>query len=300
MTAVERSDDHPPVTDWATDFDHTDEAWAADPFPIWDELRSRTARSPTPSATAACGCRPATRTSPPSPTTPSASRPAASCVSRSARRSSWRRRASPRRSRPTRRSTTTPAGCCCPPSRPRPSTSSSRRPAPYCEELIDAMGDRDVVDAAEEYAQHIPVRVIANMLGFPEEDADRFRGFVNHVLEGVALPIEQRAEGMMVLFDYLQRAGRGPRRQPPRRPHHLPARRRDGRRAARARPRRRHASPCCSSPASTPPGAPSARRSGTSPPPGRPRAPRRRARAAARPRWRSCCGPTPRSPWPAS
>ena len=66
------------------------------------------------------------------------------------------------------------------------------------------MGDRDVVDAAEEYAQHIPVRVIAKMLGFPEEDADRFRGFVNHVLEGVALPLEQRAEGMMVLFEYLR------------------------------------------------------------------------------------------------
>jgi hypothetical protein len=66
------------------------------------------------------------------------------------------------------------------------------------------MGDRDVVDAAEEYAQHIPVRVIAKMLGFPEDDADRFRGFVNHVLEGVALPLEQRAEGMMHLFEYLR------------------------------------------------------------------------------------------------
>ena len=33
MTAVERSDDHPPVQDWATDFDHTDEAYAADPVP---------------------------------------------------------------------------------------------------------------------------------------------------------------------------------------------------------------------------------------------------------------------------
>jgi cytochrome P450 len=28
------------VADWATDFDHTDEQWAADPFPIWDDLRS--------------------------------------------------------------------------------------------------------------------------------------------------------------------------------------------------------------------------------------------------------------------
>src|SRR5688572_19539643 len=31
---------HPPVENWATDFDHTDDVWAADPFPIWDELRN--------------------------------------------------------------------------------------------------------------------------------------------------------------------------------------------------------------------------------------------------------------------
>src|SRR6202041_3475849 len=32
---------HPPVQDWATDFDHTDPGWVADPYPIWDELRDR-------------------------------------------------------------------------------------------------------------------------------------------------------------------------------------------------------------------------------------------------------------------
>ena len=32
---------HPPVTDWATDFDHTDPGWVNDPFPIWDELREK-------------------------------------------------------------------------------------------------------------------------------------------------------------------------------------------------------------------------------------------------------------------
>jgi cytochrome P450 len=42
------------------------------------------------------------------------------------------------------------------------------------------------------------------MLGLPETDADVFRGFVNHVLEGVALPIEERVDGMMALFGYLQ------------------------------------------------------------------------------------------------
>ena len=30
-----------PVTDWMTDFDHTDAGWVADPFPIWDDLRKR-------------------------------------------------------------------------------------------------------------------------------------------------------------------------------------------------------------------------------------------------------------------
>mgnify|MGYP000738750046 CR=1 FL=1 len=33
--------------------------------------------------------------------------------------------------------------------------------------------------------KHIPVNVIARMLGFPLEDADLFRGFVHDVLEGV-------------------------------------------------------------------------------------------------------------------
>src|SRR6202161_1720319 len=30
-----------PVSDWATDFSHADPAWAADPFPIQDDLRQR-------------------------------------------------------------------------------------------------------------------------------------------------------------------------------------------------------------------------------------------------------------------
>jgi cytochrome P450 len=54
-----------------------------------------------------------------------------------------------------------------------------------CHQLIDEMGDLDVIDAAVQYAQHIPVNVIARMLGFPLEDADMFRGFVHDVLEGV-------------------------------------------------------------------------------------------------------------------
>ena len=30
---------HPQVSDWETDFDHTDPIWVADPYPIWEKLR---------------------------------------------------------------------------------------------------------------------------------------------------------------------------------------------------------------------------------------------------------------------
>ena len=51
-------------------------------------------------------------------------------------------------------------------------------------EVVATAGDADgLADAATDYAQHIPVRVIAHMLGLPESDGDRFRGFIHRVLE---------------------------------------------------------------------------------------------------------------------
>lgn len=54
-----------------------------------------------------------------------------------------------------------------------------------CRELLDGLlaSGADVVDAAQEYAQHIPVRVIAEMLGVPKEDGEKFRGFIHRILE---------------------------------------------------------------------------------------------------------------------
>src|SRR5687768_959559 len=52
----------------------------------------------------------------------------------------------------------------------------------YCNSLVDAFDRRNVVDAAAEYAQHTPMRVIADMLGFPPEDVPQFKVFVEHVL----------------------------------------------------------------------------------------------------------------------
>lgn len=54
-----------------------------------------------------------------------------------------------------------------------------------CGELLDELlaGGASEVDAATQYTQHIPVRVIAEMLGVPREDGDKFRVFIHRVLE---------------------------------------------------------------------------------------------------------------------
>ncbi len=72
-----------------------------------------------------------------------------------------------------------------------------------CNELLDNMDGKDVVDAAVEYAQHIPVNVIARMLGFPLEDSDLFRGFVHDILEGVDEPRAMRQPKMERLSNYI-------------------------------------------------------------------------------------------------
>src|SRR5207253_505528 len=59
------------------------------------------------------------------------------------------------------------------------------------------------VDVVVDYAQHIPMRVIADMLGFPQEDGPRFARFVENALEGINLPPEERIVRGAELFDYL-------------------------------------------------------------------------------------------------
>jgi cytochrome P450 len=195
--------DHPPVADWETDFDHTDDVWAADPYPIWNELREK---CPVAHSDRYGGVWLPTRHEDVS----AIAYDTEHFTSRSIVVSEFRPPAM-----------LAPEGVAPPISADPPFHKGSRRlllPAfaphaidkleaatrAYCEELVDELRGHDVVDAAEGYAQHIPVRVIANMLGLPEDDADLFRRFVHHVLEGVALPMEQRAEGMMALFGYLQ------------------------------------------------------------------------------------------------
>ena len=54
-----------------------------------------------------------------------------------------------------------------------------------------------------QYAQHIPVNVIARMLGFPVEDDDLFREFVHDTLENVNHAPEERMAGFDRLDAYI-------------------------------------------------------------------------------------------------
>lgn len=71
-----------------------------------------------------------------------------------------------------------------------------------CHSLVDAVGDRAEVDAAVEYAQQIPVRVIGRILGIPEVHTDRFVGWVRDILEFGAQDPARRAAAFTDLLGY--------------------------------------------------------------------------------------------------
>ncbi|MGC1288159.1 MAG: cytochrome P450 [Streptosporangiaceae bacterium] len=191
-----------PVSDWATDFSHLEPEWSADPYPIQDELRQQcpiahTERFgggwlPTRYEDVAAVAYDTERFSsraiimsnfrPPLDEAPVGGSP-------------------PISSDPPfhhdARKLLLPAFTKAAVARQEPATRA------FCHSLIDAFGERDVVDAASEYAQYIPIRVIADMLGFPPEDGPRFREFVENTLEGVNQEAEERIERMQQLFDYL-------------------------------------------------------------------------------------------------
>jgi cytochrome P450 len=62
--------------------------------------------------------------------------------------------------------------------------------------LLDATAGKTEFDAAVQYAQDIPLRVIIGMLGFPQEDADLFRRFIQMVLEDVGASAADRQQQM--------------------------------------------------------------------------------------------------------
>jgi hypothetical protein len=69
--------------------------------------------------------------------------------------------------------------------------------------LIGEFVDRGSCDAAQEYAQHIPVHVIAEMLGVPSSDSDQFRTWVHELLELAAIDFEVAVRALTEFQTYL-------------------------------------------------------------------------------------------------
>ena len=186
---------HPPVRDFATDFDHTDPAWVKDPFPIWDELRRTCPVAHTERYGGAwLPVRHADVTAVAYDTEHFTSR--AVVVSDL---------------RPGPNDLPAPIGVAPPITSDPPFHALARRlllpafgPKPIaalepftrelCRELLDATAGRTTVDAAVDYAQDIPLRVIVGMLGFPQEDADIFRRFIRMIIEDVDMTAEEREQ----------------------------------------------------------------------------------------------------------
>jgi cytochrome P450 len=191
-----------PVADWATDFSHLEPEWAADPYPIQDDLRGRCPIAHTgrfgggwlpvryedvaaiaydtenfsSRAIIMSNFRPPRDIAPIGGSPPISSDPPFHHDARKLLLPAF---------------TKTAIG------RLEPATRA------FCHSLIDQFGAAETVDAARDYAQHIPVRVIADMLGFPPEDGPQFREFVNDLLEGINLESEEREARIGRLFDYL-------------------------------------------------------------------------------------------------
>jgi cytochrome P450 len=70
-----------------------------------------------------------------------------------------------------------------------------------CNRLLDGFLAEGRADAAADYAQQIPVRVIAHILGVPPELSDTFTGWVRDVLEFADDPV-RREEGSTGLINF--------------------------------------------------------------------------------------------------
>jgi cytochrome P450 len=69
-------------------------------------------------------------------------------------------------------------------------------------DLLDAIGDRTEIDAATEYAQNIPIGVIARMMGVDENDRDLFTSWVHRLFENPG-DVDVAGGALIEMYQYL-------------------------------------------------------------------------------------------------
>jgi cytochrome P450 len=192
----------PPVKDWATDFDHLDRNWVNDPFPIWEEMRKR---CPIAHTERFMGVYFPSRYE-------DVRAVAYDTEHFSSRRIIVRETPPPRIPAPPITSDPPehrPARMVLlPPFTPDAMKKLEPRARALANELIDKFAGRGNADAAVEYAQEIPVRLIAHMLGLPESDGDLYRRWIKMVLEDgitdVSIAVAAAGEMTQYFAGYVQ------------------------------------------------------------------------------------------------
>jgi cytochrome P450 len=195
--------ENPLVQDFATDWDHTDPQWVADPYPIWEDLRERCPVAHTDRYGG--GWFPATHAG----------------VSKVAKDTDnfTSRTVVVGTTRPGELDLPAPIGVAPPITSDPPFHAIARRlilpafaPGPInalepmirelCSSLLDEVKGEEIFNASSMYARFIPPGVIRGMLGFPEGDTEKFFDFVHIILEGIDHPEEERLEEFMPVEEY--------------------------------------------------------------------------------------------------
>jgi cytochrome P450 len=167
----------PPVADWATDFDHLDARWIEDPYPIWDELR---AKCPIAHTERYQGVYFPARYA-------DVRAIAYDTEHFSSRRVVVREEPPPRIPAPP--ITTDPPHhqaakqLLLPAFTPEAIRRHEPATRQICRDLLNRFAGDAGCDGAVDYAQEIPVRVIAHVLGLPEARGELFRKWIHEVLE---------------------------------------------------------------------------------------------------------------------
>ncbi len=197
--------------DWSTSFDHYDPTYAADPFPIWDDLRERDTMARSEAFRGMwVPCRHADIVAIANDTDTFSSRQP--IIAQYAPLTDFRLEVPPISSDPPYH--TEARRLLLPFFGPKRIEALQPKVESLADELIDDFVDRGRCDAASDYARHIPVRIIATMLGVPHEDEQLFLGWVHQLLELAPTDFFAGMAGLQDFFGYFVDQVQQRRREP--------------------------------------------------------------------------------------
>ncbi len=191
-------DDHPPVTDWINDWDWLDDQWGENAINIWNDVREQCPVATTDRYGRAY--MPVTMEG--------VSAVAKDTENFSSMWISVTRPDGPRSPAPPITSDPPEHAdhrrLLLPAFNPRKMAAMEDEMREFCRSLIAKLDGDDSADAAEQYAQHIPVHGICKITGMPEEDADRFRDWIYRSLQLAPKDNEVRAAVSSEMTAYIE------------------------------------------------------------------------------------------------